>query len=112
MGGIRNVLDGGVGQQGFITKSGESGDVAEAPTAPANVQIVEKARRHPKVHTLTRRKNMAGRWNQGTPRLNFSYARQRSRGIRARPPQLQRTFFGGERRILLRRTLFYGSWMF
>ena len=96
MGGIKNVLDGGVGQQGVITKSGESGDVAEAPTALANVQIVDKARRHPKVHSLKRRKNLVRKWNQGTPRLNFSYVRQRSRGIRARPPQPQRTFFGDE----------------
>ena len=96
MGGIKNVLDGGVGQQGVITKSGESGDVAEAPTAPTNVQIVDKARRHPKVYSLKRRKNLVGKWNQGTPRLNFSYVRQRSCGIRARPPQPQRTFFGDE----------------
>ena len=58
MGGIRNVLAESVGQQGGITKSGESGGVAGAPTGPANVQIVDMARRHPKVHFLKRRKNM------------------------------------------------------
>ena len=92
MGGIRNVLDGGVGQPCVITKSDESGDVAEAPTAPANVQIVDKERSQPKVHSLKRRKNLVGKWNQSTLRLNFSYVRQRSRRIRARPPQAQRTF--------------------
>ena len=47
MGGIRNVFDGGDDQQGgtINTKSGESGGVAGAPTAPANVQVVDKARR-------------------------------------------------------------------
>ena len=99
MGGIRNVLDGGGdGQQGGITKNGESSDVAGAPTAPANVQVMDKARRYPKVGSLKRRRNMVGKWNQGTPRLNFSYVvRQRSRGIRGRPPQPHRTLFGDER---------------
>ena len=85
MGGIRNGLDGGVGQQGdtIITKSGESGGVVGAPTASANVQIVNKARRGPKVCSLKRRKNVFGIWNQGTPRLNFSYVHQKLRGIRA-----------------------------
>ena len=95
MGGIRNVLDGVVGQQGritIITKSGESGGVAGAPTAPANVQIVDKARRGPKVLSSKRWKTMCGRWNQGTPRSKFSYVRQRSRGLRARPPQPHHTF--------------------
>ena len=55
MGGIRNVPDGGAGQQGGITKSDEGDGVAGAPTAPANVQIVDKAWRHPKVHSLKRR---------------------------------------------------------
>ena len=47
MGGIRNVLDGGGGHQdgNINTKSGESGGVAGALTPPANVQIVNKARR-------------------------------------------------------------------
>ena len=97
MGGIGNVLDGGVGQQGGITKIGESGGVAGAPTAPANVQIVYKARRGPKVRSLRHRNNMFRRWNQGTPRLNFSYIRQRSRGIRARPSQHHCTFFRDKR---------------
>ena len=85
MGGIRNGLNGGVGQQGgtIITKSGESGGVVRAPTAPANVQIMNKARGGAKVCSLKRRKNMLGIWNQGTPRLYFSYVRQKSRGIRA-----------------------------
>ena len=85
MGGIRNGLDGGVGQQGgtIITKSGESGGVVGAPTAPANVQIVKKARRGPKARSSKRRKNIFGRWNQGTPRVKFSYVHQKSRGIRA-----------------------------
>ena len=91
MGGVRNVLDGDVGEQGGITRSGESGDVAGAPTAPANVQIVDKARRHPKVYSLKRRKDMVRKQNQCTPRLIFVYVRQRSRGIRTRPPQPHRT---------------------
>ena len=47
MGGIRNGLEGGDGQQGgtINTKGGESGGVAGAPTAPADVQVVDKARR-------------------------------------------------------------------
>ena len=49
MGGIRNGLDGGVGQQGdtIITKSGESGGVVGVPTAPANVQIVNQGTEGP-----------------------------------------------------------------
>ena len=85
MGEISNGLDGGVGQQGgtIITKSGESGGVVGAPTAPTNVQIANKARRVPKVRSLKRQKNMFARWNQGTPRLNFSNVHQKPRGIRA-----------------------------
>ena len=46
MGGIRNDLDEGVGKQDgtIITKSGERGGVVGTPTAPANVQIMNKAR--------------------------------------------------------------------
>ena len=89
MGSIRNVLDEGVGQQGGITKSGESGGVAGVPTAPANVQIVDKARRDSMVYCLKRRKTMFGKLNQGTP--------ERSCGTRARPPQPRRACFGDER---------------
>ena len=63
-----------------------------APTAPANVQIVDKARRGQKVNFLKRRKNMIGRWNNGTPRLNCTYVRERSHEIRARSPQSYLTF--------------------
>ena len=56
---------------------------AGAPKTPAEVQIVDKARRGPKVRSLKCRTYMLfGRWNQATPLLNCSYVRQRSREIR------------------------------
>ena len=86
MGVIRNGLDGGVSQQGgiIITKSGESSGVVGAPTAPANVQIVDKAPRGPKVCSLKRRKNTyVWKMEPGYASIKFSDVHQRPRGIRA-----------------------------